>query len=308
MAGEYPGSTFDGAYSGNYTSASRPSSNPINKIIVHTVQGRWWSARDWFKDSRAGVSAHYIVHSFDSDVNQSVREKDIAYHAGNWTYNQTSIGIEHEGYVENPGYWYTETMYRSSAGLSAYLCKKYNIPIDRAHVIGHYEVPGATHTDPGSGWDWAKYMAYVREAAGVTTTATYSQIVDNATVGRFSAGSNWKGSSYAATGHYGATHRYSNPGSTFAPARFKIKVPARGTYDVYGWWPASSGHNDRTQFRIYTASGWVGKVVSQRTNGGKWNLLGRYTLNAGDAYWVQVSNRSAGKGYIVADAVRIVRR
>jgi N-acetyl-anhydromuramyl-L-alanine amidase AmpD len=318
-AGEYPGSTFDGAYSGNYSVASRPSSNPINKIIVHTVQGRWWSARDWFKDSRAGVSAHYIVHSFDSDVNQPVREKDIAYHAGNWSYNQTSIGIEHEGYVENPSYWYTETMYRSSARLSAYLCKKYNIPIDRSHIIGHNEVPdpynpgqyggAGGHTDPGSGWDWAKYMAYVREAAGVATAAPYSQIVDNATAGRFSAGSNWKTSSYGATGNYGATHRYAKAGATFAPARFKIKVPARGSYDVYGWWPAASGYNNRAQFRIYTAGGWVAKVVDQRRSGGRWVLLGRHTLNAGDAYWVQVSNRSADKqGLIVADAVRIVRR
>ncbi len=314
MAGEYPGSTFDGAASGNYYSYNRPSGYPINKIIIHTVQGRWWSARNWFQNPDAGVSAHYIVHSFDSDINQSVREKDIAYHAGNLSYNRTSIGIEHEGYVENPDYWYTDTMYRSSAKLSAYLCKKYGIPIDRSHIIGHYEVPDpynpgeyggvGGHTDPGkTAWDWAKYMNYVRSYAGA-----YSQVVDNATSGRFSAGSNWLTSSYEATGNYGTTHRYSNPGSTFAPARFKIKVPARDTYDVYGWWPASSGYNDRTQFRIYTTGGWVSKVVSQRTNGARWVLLGRYTLNAGDAYWVQVSNRSAGKGYIVADAVRIVRR
>ncbi len=156
------------------------------------------------------------------------------------------------------------------------------------------------HTDPGSNWNWTKYMSYVREAAGTTASTTYAQNVDNTTSGRFSAGSNWKSSSYGATGNYGTTHRYANPGSTFAPARFKIKVPVRDTYDVYGWWPASSGYNDRTQFRIYTAGGWVSKVVNQRTNGGRWISLGRHTLKAGDAYWVQVSNRSAGKGYIVA--------
>ncbi len=270
------------------------------------TQGSWSSAINWFKDSRAGVSAHYTVRSSDGFIGQSVQEKDIAYHAGYWPYNQTSIGIEHEGYVSDPK-WFTEAMYRSSAKLSAYLCKRYNIPMDRSHIIGHNEVPNATHTDPGGNWNWTKYMSYVREAAGAKTT-TYVQTVDNTTSGRFSAGNNWKTSSYGATGNYGTTHRYLNPGSTFAPARFKIKVPARDTYDVYGWWPASSGYNDRARFRIYTPSGWVNKDVNQRTNGGKWVLLGRYTLSAGDAYWVQVSNRSAGKGYIVADAVRIVRR
>lgn len=305
---DYSGSTWYGAYSGNYTSASRPSSNPINKIIVHVTQGSWSSAINWFRDSRAQVSAHYTVRSSDGFIGQSVQEKDIAWHAGNWTYNQTSIGIEHEGYVSDPK-WFTDAMYRSSARLSAYLCKKYRIPVDRSHIIGHNEVPGATHTDPGGNWNWTKYMSYVREYAGATSTpATYSQVVDNSTAGRFSAGRNWKSSSYGATGNYGATHRYANPGSTFAPARFKIKVPARDTYDVYGWWPASSGYNDRVQFRIYTANGWVSKVVSQRTRGGRWVSLGRHTLKAGDAYWVQVSNRSRGRGYIVADAVKIVRR
>ena len=310
-AGEYPGSTFDGAASGNYYPYDRPSGYPIEKIIVHTVQGRWWSARDWFLNRQAGVSAHYIVHSFDDAVNQSVREKDIAYHAGNLSYNRTSIGIEHEGYVENPGYWYTDTMYRSSARLAAYLCNKYRIPVDRVHILGHNEVPNADNrrqyggltgnTDPGTGWDWAKYMGYVRDYAG------YSQVVDNTTSGRFSAGSLWSTSSYETSGNYGSTHRYTRPGSALAPASFRVRVPARGSYAVYGWWPASYGYNDRTTYRIYTVNGWVNKVVSQRTNGARWVFLGTYTMNAGDAYWVQVSNLSSGTGLIVADAVRIVR-
>jgi hypothetical protein len=316
MAGEYPGSTFDGAHSNGYYPYNRPTGYPINKIIIHTVQGRWWNARDWFLDPRAGVSAHYIVHSFERDINQSVREKDIAYHAGNLSYNQTSIGIEHEGYVDNPGYWYTDTLYDSSARLSAYLCKKYRIPADRAHILGHNEVPNPNNpgqyggisgnTDPGSGWNWTRYMNLVRSYTGA---AAYSQVVDNVTAGRFRAGSNWKISRYEATGNFGTSHRYAKAGTTFAPASFKINVPARGAYDVYGWWPAAPGYNDRAQFRIRTAGGWVAKVVNQRRNGGRWVLLGRYTLAAGDAYWVQVSNRSADKkGLIVADAVRIVRR
>ena len=300
---DYSGSTWYGAYSGNYTSASRPSSNPIDKIVVHVTQGSWSSAINWFKDSRAGVSAHYTVRSSDGVIAQPVQEKDIAYDAGFWPYNQTSIGIEHEGYVSDPK-WFTDAMYRSSAKLSAYLCKKYGIPIDRSHIIGHNEVPNATHTDPGSNWNWTKYMEYVRSYSGAA--AAYAQTVDNATAGRFLAGSNWATSSYSAQ-RYGANYRALKPGPTFNPASFKIKVPARGAYDVYGWWPADTGYNDRTRFRIYTANGWANKDVSQRTNGGKWVLLGRYTLNAGDAHWVQVSNQSAGTGYIIANAVRIVR-
>ena len=158
------------ANSSNYTVANRPYSHLVDKIIIHVTQGSWSSALNWFQNSRAGASAHYTVRSSDGYLGQSVAEKDICWHAGNWNYNQTSIGIEHEGYVSNPK-WFTEAMYDASARLSAYLVNKYGIPLDRAHIIGHNEVPdpyargqygGVTnHTDPGLYWDWYKYMDYV---------------------------------------------------------------------------------------------------------------------------------------------------
>ncbi len=144
----------------NYTRAYRPYSHRINKIIIHVAQGSWSSAINWFQNPYSRVSAHYVVRSSDGLIAKTVLRKNIAWHAGNWSYNQTSIGIEHEGYVSNPK-WFTEAMYDSSAKLSAYICKKYGIPVDRAHILGHNEVPGATHTDPGYYWNWYKYIDYV---------------------------------------------------------------------------------------------------------------------------------------------------
>ena len=164
------------ANSNNYTVANRPYSHLIDKIIIHVTQGSWSSALNWFQNPRAGASAHYTVRSSDGYLGQSVAEKDICWHAGNWSYNQTSIGIEHEGFVNDPS-WFTEAMYDVSAQLSAYLVNKYGIPLDRAHILGHNEVPdpyslgqygGVTnHTDPGYYWDWYKYMDYVAYYAAV---------------------------------------------------------------------------------------------------------------------------------------------
>ena len=112
--GEYPGYTSYPAAPSNYSVANRPASNPINKIIVHVTQGSWAGTINRFQDSRSQVSAHYTVRSSDGAVGQPVREKDSAWHAGNWSYNQTSIGIEHEGLVDESK-WFTEVMYRSSA-------------------------------------------------------------------------------------------------------------------------------------------------------------------------------------------------
>lgn len=112
------------------------------------------------------VGWHYSIRSKDGHVAQHVRTKDIAWHAGNWDINSRSIGIEHEGYLARGGTWYTEAMYRSSARLVRYLAAKYRIPLDRAHIIGHDNVPGTTpatvpgmHEDPGPYWDWARYFA-----------------------------------------------------------------------------------------------------------------------------------------------------
>jgi N-acetyl-anhydromuramyl-L-alanine amidase AmpD len=96
--GDYPTAAFYGADPANYTAANRPYSDLINKIIIHVTQGAWAGALNWFTRPIAQASAHYVVRSSDGFVGQSVREKDIAWHSGNWLYNQTSIGIEHEGY------------------------------------------------------------------------------------------------------------------------------------------------------------------------------------------------------------------
>jgi N-acetyl-anhydromuramyl-L-alanine amidase AmpD len=174
MAGTYY--AYYPANSNNYTGANRPNSHLVDKIIIHVAQGSWSSAINWFQNSYAGASAHYTIRSSDGFIGQSVLERNIAWHAGNWYYNQTSIGIEHEGFVDNPA-WFTDTMYDYSSWLTAWLCYKYGIPIDRYHIIGHNQVPdpydptsyggAGNHTDPGLNWDWYKYMSWVAYYAGV---------------------------------------------------------------------------------------------------------------------------------------------
>lgn len=138
-------------------------------------------------------------------------------------------------------------------------------------------------------------------------SATYYQVVDNSTGGRFAASSKWISSNYSSQ-RYGKNYRVlKKSGSTSANAKFKIKTPAKGSYRVMARWPADSGYNNRTRFFIRTSGGWKIKVVNQRKDGGKWVYLGTYKLDAGDSYRIQVSRRSAGTGFIIADAVKIRR-
>lgn len=146
----------------NFSVARRSKDYPIRYIIIHTTQGQYSGTINWFQNPKARVSAHYVVRSADGKVTQMVLEKDIAWHAGSRMYNQQGIGIEHEGFVDDAS-WYTDAMYKSSAAVTRALCLKYKIPMDRKHIIGHYEIPRqrSGHTDPGKLWNWNKYMREV---------------------------------------------------------------------------------------------------------------------------------------------------
>lgn len=80
------------AYSGNFTAGRQ--GKPTNKIFIHHAATTDFDgiARTFQKKDR-GASAHYGVGR-NGQVDQYVPEGSIAWHCGNWPYNQTSIGIE----------------------------------------------------------------------------------------------------------------------------------------------------------------------------------------------------------------------
>jgi N-acetyl-anhydromuramyl-L-alanine amidase AmpD len=149
----------------NHDLANRPASQKIEYIVIHDTEGSWDSALSLIQDPTRAVSWNYTVRSNDGHIAQHVKTKDVAWHAGNWYVNAKGIGIEHEGFAADQGAWFTEAMYRSSAKLVRYLAAKYNIPLDRNHIIGHDNVPGTVpstvagmHWDPGPYWDWSHYF------------------------------------------------------------------------------------------------------------------------------------------------------
>ncbi|WP_055600778.1 N-acetylmuramoyl-L-alanine amidase [Streptomyces aureus] len=147
----------------NWRRADRPDDYRIDRIVIHVVQGSYATALKVFKDPGHGAAAHYVVRK-DGHVAQMIRELDVAFHAGSRDMNERSIGIEHEGFVDRPQD-FTAAMYAGSARLTADICARYGIPVDREHIIGHVEVEGTDHTDPGPHWDWDRYLKLVREAS-----------------------------------------------------------------------------------------------------------------------------------------------
>jgi hypothetical protein len=79
-----------------------------------------------------------------------VPAEHVAWHAGNWYVSAHSVGVEHEGVAIQGAAWYNEQLYHSSARLVRYLAKRFNVPIDRNHIVGHDNIPGTTNTTQGA--------------------------------------------------------------------------------------------------------------------------------------------------------------
>ena len=117
-------------------------------VVIHTMDGTLVGTDSWFANTTSQVSAHYGIGK-NGEVHQYVQESDAAWHAGrvdapvwkpiksNINPNLYTIGIEHEG---KPDDVWTDAMKQSSATLIREICQRWQIPIDRDHVIGHFEI------------------------------------------------------------------------------------------------------------------------------------------------------------------------
>jgi N-acetylmuramoyl-L-alanine amidase CwlA len=140
-----------GASSNNYTVGR--GGKEIKLIALHWIVGTLESADATFANPDRKASAHYGIG--DNEIHQWVKEEDTAWHAGNWTVNQTSIGIEHEGgwlLPDGTRKVPTEATHQTSAKLVADICSRYGIPIDKEHIRTHQEYsatqcPGSLDVD-----------------------------------------------------------------------------------------------------------------------------------------------------------------
>ena len=179
---DYPGAIWFTTSCTNKCTVGRPlGKSSVNKIVIHDTEGGWDASVSTLQND-SGKSVHYIVDADGSRVGQFRPEADTTWHAGNYFYNETSIGIEHVGYAAKT---YDAALYATSIDLVKSIRTRWTVPLDRKHIIGHYQIPNGTniaessppctdtldtcetsanyggadnHRDPGYNWQWCEYM------------------------------------------------------------------------------------------------------------------------------------------------------
>jgi N-acetyl-anhydromuramyl-L-alanine amidase AmpD len=174
---------------GNHDKADRtgPGGPKLKYIVIHDTETAYDPTIGLVTDP-SYLAWNYTIRSSDGHIANHLDPKDVGWHAGNWYVNAHSIGIEHEGWAGSAG-WFTEAMYQQSAALVRHLADKHDIPLDRAHIIGHDQVPGvlagstkSVHWDPGPYWDWEHYFdligAPIGQSAKNTTDVLAGDVVE----------------------------------------------------------------------------------------------------------------------------------
>jgi len=150
-------------------------SDAVRYLVIHYTGNDGDTAENnvrYFANNSVGASAHFFVDA--NEVVTSVPESDTAWHCGAKTYqhpqcrNSNSIGIELCSYRENGVYNFLEGTLNNAAELTAFLSKKYEIPVNR--ILRHYDVTGKQCPEPmlRDAELWQKFLKEVELRMEVT--------------------------------------------------------------------------------------------------------------------------------------------
>ncbi|EHL95684.1 N-acetylmuramoyl-L-alanine amidase [Lentilactobacillus parafarraginis F0439] len=141
--------------------ASSRNGIKIDRIVIHhnAMTDADKAMNIWIAGGPANTSAHYEVTP--TEIIGCVGEQYAAWHAGGIGQadppkmanpNQRSIGIENVNSTGAPEWLVDPRTVQNCARLVADICTRYQIPLDRQHILAHREVtntacPGGLDVD-----------------------------------------------------------------------------------------------------------------------------------------------------------------
>jgi len=102
--------------------------------------------------------------------------------------------------------------------------------------------------------------------------------------------------------YYLGNYQYHSPGTGANTANWTTGVSQLGSYDIYVNWTAHANRASNAKFTVHHVNGSNTITVNQKENGGQWNLLGTYTLDANST----ITLSDDANGYVIADAISVL--
>lgn len=155
---------------------TRSSKWRIDRVVIHTAEGTLSGTVAWFQRTAAqrgtsyAAATHYVLGR-SGELVQMAEESARLIHCGSKSqpgWNDRSIGIELEAWsgqakppasIKFPVNDFPEVQLQALAKLVKGICLRHGIPLDRTHIVGHGEIPGQDHTDPGASFPWDRFLS-----------------------------------------------------------------------------------------------------------------------------------------------------
>lgn len=289
--GTWPASTSVSGYFGSNYQSHEASGLPPGAIVVDNGTAGFSVTGDWPNSTAVGgyLGSNYQVHEANGLPPTAVVVDNIAgSFTGTWTTSTAVSGFYSTNYHVIP----------AGTGANAFT---WTGSIANA---GTYQVYARWTSHPNRASD-AKYtIAHAGGNATVTANQEQNsgawQLLGTYT---FNAGNATVSLSDEANGYVIADAVMFVPPNAAPPtATWSFNLGASGSYEVYARWTQHPNRATDAKYTVNHASGATTVEVNQELNGGTWQLLGTYTMNAGTA---TVSLTDVANGYVVADAVRL---
>lgn len=154
---------------GRAVTPRRRSPRDIDAIVIHTPEGGVPGTLDVLNETRASFDVYLPLGGTFYKCNDWWNY--IAWQAGDWHYNQRSVGIEQGDYARNSGN-FSQAHYRRLARVVTYLLQTTATPFRRATeygqpgIIAHATITPNQRTDPGSDFKWDLLMDLIKNLQG----------------------------------------------------------------------------------------------------------------------------------------------
>ena len=161
-----PAPSFKAVYQARAATARRRTAADIDTLVLHTPEGWEAGTLSVLGGTKAGFDLFMAANGNLYKCNDWFRY--IAWQAGDWAYNERSIGFEIDSFASTSGSWPAD-YYRAVARVCAWAIDQLGIPVRHAKTYGesgliyHRTITPRQRSDPGAGFKMDLLLGHIHQ-------------------------------------------------------------------------------------------------------------------------------------------------